>query len=228
MEAGDKERAADILFGRSAAPPPKPEPDMAAAFANGALSIATFDWAHEEPRLPSKPLLGGSAADVEYGSTLGLFALGSVGDALALSGATVQAFRSVQTRSFFTVQGEGDASRLLAGGTPWPSGMSRANLGEGLYTWGARGQAEAYKAALEARGATGLRIMEGRMSAVEYRRLRTLDLRRLDDAAVEEWMATHSQYGEGLPHPFQHVIRETGNFGSEHYFSADVFSSFKF
>lgn len=66
------------------------------------------------------------------------------------------------------------------------------------------------------------------MSAVEYRRLRTLDLRRLDDAAVEEWMATHSQYGEGLPHPFQHVIRETGNFGSEHYFSADVFSSFKF
>jgi hypothetical protein len=36
---------------------------------------------------------------------------------------------------FFTVQSATDAARLAAGGSPWPTGLQRANLGIGLYAW---------------------------------------------------------------------------------------------
>ena len=129
---------------------------------------------------------------------------------------------------FYSVQGEAGAARLLAGGAPWPQGVSKSLLGEGFYSWGSRAQAEAYMAHLEARGVTGLRIMEARIGQAEYNGLRSLDLRTMSDDAVNVWMETHSLYGSGVPHAFHHIIRTTGNFGPEFYFSKEVFPLFSF
>ena len=87
-------------------------------------------------------------------------------------------------RTIYTVQGEANAARLLSGGTPWPTAPAKAHLGEGLYTWGSRSQAEAYVSLLEGRGASGLRIMEASIPEAQYNALRAMDLRGLGDAAA--------------------------------------------
>ena len=71
-------------------------------------------------------------------------------------------------------------------------------------------------------------MLEGRIGQAEYESLNSFDLRTLDDAAVNAWMERHSLYGEGVPHGFDHVVRNTGNFGPEFYFSKDVFHLFSF
>jgi hypothetical protein len=50
----------------------------------------------------------------------------------------------------------------------------------------------------------------------------------MSDDAVNAWMDTHSLYGSGVPHGLDHVIRNTGNFGPEFYFSKDVFHQLSF
>lgn len=135
---------------------------------------------------------------------------------------------SGEALTFYTVQNEANAARLLAGGAPWPTGVSKSLLGEGLYTWGTRSQAEAYLALLESRGASGLQIMEARIGASQYQSLGRLDLRTLDNAALEAWMEQYSLYGQGAPHGLGHIIRQTGNFGPEYFFSKDVFNLFRF
>ncbi len=131
-------------------------------------------------------------------------------------------------RTFYTVQGEANAARLLSGGSPWPTAPVKAHLGEGLYTWGSRSQAEAYMSLLEGRGASGLRIMEASIPEVQYNTLRAMDLRRLGDDAANAWLGRHSSlFGEGAPHVLDHVIRDTGNFGPEFFFSKNVFPLFQ-
>jgi hypothetical protein len=94
--------------------------------------------------------------------------------------------------SFFSVQGPADATRLMNGGVPWPTGVSKSLLGEGFYAWGSRSQDEAYLAVLEGRGATGLTILEARIGAADYAALRSIDLRTLGTDALDAWMETHS------------------------------------
>ena len=130
-------------------------------------------------------------------------------------------------RVFYSVQDSANTSRLSAGGEPWPTGLSKALLGEGFYAWGTTDQAEAYLGTLEARGATGLSIIQARISEAAYVGLRTLDLRTLDDMSLEAWMDEYSLYGRGAAHGLDHIIRETGNFGPEYYFSKDVFQLFR-
>lgn len=127
-------------------------------------------------------------------------------------------------RTFYTVQGEANAGRLLPGGTPWPTAPAKAHLGEGLYTWGSRSQAESYMAPLEGRGASGLRIMKATMPQAQYNALRAMDLRGLGDDAANAWLGRHSSlFGEGAPYGLDHFIRDTGNFGPEFFFSKDAF-----
>ena len=131
-------------------------------------------------------------------------------------------------RTFYTVQNEANASRLLSGGAPWPTSATKAHLGEGLYTWGTRAQAEAHLAALEGRGASGLRIMQASIPESQYQALRSIDLRDLSDEAAGAWLGEHSSlFGQGLPHGLDHVIRNTGNFGPEFFFSKDAFQLFE-
>jgi hypothetical protein len=77
---------------------------------------------------------------------------------------------------------------------------------------------------LEGRGASGLRIMEASIPEAQYNALRAMDLRGLGDDAANAWLGRHSSlFGEGAPHGLDHVIRDTGNFGSEFFFSKDAF-----
>jgi hypothetical protein len=62
------------------------------------------------------------------------------------------------------------------------------------------------------------------MPESQYQALRSLDLCELSDGAAGAWLRQHSSlFGEGLPHGFEHVIRNTGNFGPEFFFSKDAF-----
>ena len=132
-------------------------------------------------------------------------------------------------RIFYSVQNQADRVRLVeGGGEPWPTGVSKSLLGEGFYAWGNIGQAQAYLANLASRGATGLNILQGKIGDLQYRGLNTLDLRTLSDPALESWMERFSLYGEGAAHGYEHVIRLTGNFGPEFFFSKEVFNLFTF
>lgn len=128
--------------------------------------------------------------------------------------------------TFCCVQTAADAARLARGGRPWPTGMQRANLGEGLYAWGSRSEAQVYLDRLQQSGAHGLRIMSFRIGNRSLSALRTLDLRLWSDMKVNAWMDVYSQYGQGLPHQYEHVIRQTALLQPEHYFAKQMFRLF--
>jgi hypothetical protein len=110
---------------------------------------------------------------------------------------------------------------LASGGTPWPTGLQRANLGEGLYAWGNQADAAAYAA-----NKPGSVIMQFNMSASDYSSLNTLDMGTMSEDAATEWMSTYSEWGAAQPHGFDHIIRPT-SMGTEYYFSPNAFQLFK-
>jgi hypothetical protein len=134
-------------------------------------------------------------------------------------------FRQNSVR-FYSVQNPQDVERLLAGGEPWPSGLRRANIGQGLYAWATRVQANRYLQRLDPDSELRLRIMTHRVLKSEIQRFFTLDMRNWDDDAIDAWMNLHSHYGRGVPHNYQYVIRVTGNFGAEHLFTPAVFRKY--
>jgi RHS repeat-associated protein len=136
-------------------------------------------------------------------------------------------FSRNNSKVYYTVQNGDDATRLFNGGQPWPNSPTRAHLGEGLYTWGNRSDAQSYLNRLTQRGAD-VSIFSFRISNDKLQNLRTLDLRPpVSDEAANEWLSLYSSlYGKGLKHDYQHVIREA-TVGTEHYFQKDVFSLFR-
>ncbi|MBI1925433.1 hypothetical protein HYR99_14425 [Candidatus Poribacteria bacterium] len=134
-------------------------------------------------------------------------------------------FRKNSVR-LYSAQSQEDAERLLAGGEPWPTGLRRANIGQGLYVWESYAQVTSYLRQLDPSGRLGLRVMIHRVLKSHLRRFRTLDLRNWSDEAVDGWMNLYSHYGQALPHNYQHVIRVTGNFGVEHLFTPEAFQYF--
>jgi hypothetical protein len=110
---------------------------------------------------------------------------------------------------------------------PWPGGMSRANLGPGVYAWGDLAKATQYQERLAARAleegrALETEILTMRISSSEMKAMKTLDLRRLSDKDAARWLDEYSQYGNGLDHGYEHVIRGAG-LGDEFYFSSTLF-----
>jgi RHS repeat-associated protein len=126
--------------------------------------------------------------------------------------------------SFFSVQGLADATRLRSGGAPWPTGLERANMGQGFYSWASETEALNYKALLERHGRNGLEIVKFDIDDASLASLKRLDLRTMSDDAVDAWMEEFSHYGKAKPHSFEYVIRRT-NIGNEHYFSKEVFGN---
>lgn len=124
---------------------------------------------------------------------------------------------------FYSVQSPADASRLAAGGEPWPGGLRRANLGPGFYAWDSLEIAERYRELLARHGARkDLQIIVYESSKADLDQMKTLDLTELGDDEANAWMEKHSHYGEAIPHELEHVIRNTDK-GTEHYFAAAVF-----
>ena len=54
-------------------------------------------------------------------------------------------FLTYLTPTVNSERSESDLARLASGGEPWPTGLQRANLGEGLYAWGTQAYAAAYR-----------------------------------------------------------------------------------
>lgn len=120
---------------------------------------------------------------------------------------------------FYSVQSSADAARLAEGGSPWPGGLRRANLGFGFYAWLSREVASHYQTLLERHGGHDLRIVAYEIDDLALGQLRKLDLTEWDDDAVTTWLDRHSCYGEGRPHGYDYVVRPT-HLGPEHYFTA--------
>ena len=128
---------------------------------------------------------------------------------------------------FYSVQSEADASRLLSGGGTWPAGPTSAHLGEGVYAWGSRVEAQAYLKTLKSSGVqANLTIVQLRINNANLSSLKSFIVPQNDHLA-NAWLGKYSSlYGDGLPHDFQYVQRMTG-LGTEHYFSSDIFPIFK-
>ncbi len=127
---------------------------------------------------------------------------------------------------FYSVQSKQDAQRLAGAGEPWPTGLQRSNLGIGLYAWESRVTAEHYGKLLENRGASDLAIVCYEIYQGDLMALKALDLTRMTDEEVDDWMERFSHYGNAEPHEWEYVIRATDK-GTEHYFAADVFAKFR-
>ncbi|GHF46718.1 RHS repeat-associated protein [Amycolatopsis bartoniae] len=131
-------------------------------------------------------------------------------------------------QTYYSVQSRQDADRLIDnGGEPWPSGVDsngrpRSELGEGLYAWETREQAERYLGVMSSReGAPSMEIVEHRIRGEDFDGLRSADMSTMDDdAATELWLS------EGN-HDYDHIRRVTGRFGAEHYFSSSVYHLFQ-
>ncbi len=127
-------------------------------------------------------------------------------------------------RSFYTVQGLEDVARLEAGGSPWPTAPSSAHFGEGLYTWGSKAEAEAYRTFLR-RNLTELHleIMEYKISKWDFSKLKKFEV-PLDDDLANAWLDEHCRLRTASPkaHGYQYIRGNTG-MGQEHYFDKSVF-----
>ena len=163
---------------------------------------------------------GGGAARtvVQMGSRLSRRLVGRVSRALnRLPG---------RSRVFYTVQDAKDIARLRAGGEPWPTEPMRTLLGEGVYTWATKRQARSYLKSKIESGVSDAQVLKIQILKKDYSNLKTLDLRKMSDEARGTWLDEFSLYGKGNGHGYDHIVRETWNFGPEFYFSKSVFHLF--
>jgi hypothetical protein len=127
---------------------------------------------------------------------------------------------------FHTVQGAEDAARLRAGGSPWPTGASRSSLGQGVYSFGSRAEAESYATHLAGRGASDLEVMSFNVSGSDLASFKSLNIDSLADP--EAFLSKYSELWGGTPnHGFEYLTRGT-QFGTEHFFDSSVFGRLNF
>jgi RHS repeat-associated protein len=171
--------------------------------------------------------------DITYGDLLG-DALGVIpggGDAKeAVEGvdlAKLAADGSAgEARTFHTVQSAEDAARLRSGGDPWPMEAERAALGPGVYAFDNRESAEAYAQLLGGHGASNLEIMSFSVSEHALSSMRSLNIDSLPDPDL--FMSKYSRLWGAIPnHGYDWLMRGT-RFGTEHYFSNNVFDLLRF
>ena len=134
------------------------------------------------------------------------------------------ATESSSSTSFYTVQSEADEFRLLNGGTPWPTEDSRAALGEGVYAWETRAEAEKYLQSIIKRDPSA-RIVE---FSVNLDNLKSLNIDALPQDQIDIFMMRYSRLYGGTPnHGYDHLQRGT-NYGVEHYFSYLIYELLNF
>ncbi len=131
---------------------------------------------------------------------------------------------------FFTVQDAENAARLRGPGEPWPQQPDRAALGEGVYAWADRAEAEDYRRSLVAivDELPELEIVLFRVPSTVLSAFQQLHLDLLSDAETEEWLARYSLLWGGTPdHGLEYLQRGT-QFGAEHFFARSVFHHLHF
>jgi RHS repeat-associated protein len=172
-------------------------------------------------------ILGGEAAD-GLATRLAARAQTAISGLLTDDTGAIQIGRAAEDSgvTFHTVQGAEDAARLRAGGTPWPTGASRSSLGQGVYSFGSRVEAEGYAAHLAGRGASDLQVMSFTVASRDLASFRSLDIDSLADP--EAFLSKYSQLWGGTPnHGYEYLTRGT-QFGTEHFFDSSVFGRLNF
>jgi hypothetical protein len=134
---------------------------------------------------------------------------------------------------FYSVQSQGDAQRLRTGGYPWPEGHTSAFIGLGLYTWGNLESAKLYlemkQSRLNLNDPSIIDIYTFEINQKDLLSLSKLDIRQLSEENANTWYSLYSRSPgtTALEHGYDYVVRTTGNFGEEHYFSFKVFHFFR-
>ena len=132
-----------------------------------------------------------------------------------------------ECKKFYTVQNEADAERLRNGGAPWPTADTRAALGEGVYAWGNKADAEKYLSKIQERNPEA-RIIEFTIENEKLNNFKSINIDNLPDFAQEEFMNKYSRLYGGIPdHGYEYIQRGT-NFGVEHFFSYTIFEFLNF
>ncbi len=135
--------------------------------------------------------------------------------------------------TFYTVQNRNDASRLRSDGRPWPTEPNRAHLGPGVYAWDNLQDAENYLDILSRKPVSDLEIVQFNVNRSDLDSFRTADLTTLSDNELTNWLDRHSYLYTDNPenvtaHSMDYIIRGTGRFGNEHYFSSSVHGRLQF
>jgi hypothetical protein len=132
------------------------------------------------------------------------------------------------SKSFYTVQNSEDGARLLSDGRPWPTEPHKANLGEGVYSWDNLDDAKNYLNLKQRRADEDLNIHEFKVYYKELAKMKSLDMTKLSDEQVDEFLDKYAKLNGGTPnHGFEYIRRGT-NIGVENYFSSSVFEYLKF
>jgi hypothetical protein len=128
-------------------------------------------------------------------------------------------------KNFYSVLSPEDHARILAGGEPWPSEPHRAALGEGVYAWGTREEAEDYLNRLSGR-VPDLKIVEFSVDEATLASFKQVDVDSLHDP--DAWMQQHSKLWGGTPDPSIEYARRQTAIGQEHYFNKSVFNKLSY
>jgi hypothetical protein len=137
---------------------------------------------------------------------------------LGLLGGMRQAGGTAATRSFYSVQTTDTALDWVAGTSKWPTSPTRSALGEGIYSFANKADAQAYMTKLTSAGASDLRVLKLTMSEKDFAGLSKLNVDALADP--EAWMMQNSKLWGGTPtHGMQYIQRGGANM-AEHYFDA--------
>ena len=185
-------------------------------------------------------LLGGLTGGVFHGAGIGAGRLGGPVQNWLRAGPSgglrrnalawhMNRFRLNSTR-FYSVLSDKAADRLRAGGEPWPTGVSRANLGEGFYAWARRADAQGYlNLRSQAAGfdpSHGTSVRAFRIHNKTLAGLRRMDLTKVDGDAFQHFIDHHTMYADNfMPHGFEYVIYPRA-IGVEHFFDKSVFHHF--
>jgi hypothetical protein len=130
-------------------------------------------------------------------------------------------------QTFYTVQSTTDAARLRSGGTPWPKEANRAALGEGVYSWSNRADAENYLQMIQKNNPSA-KILEFSVSNKALEKFKSINIDALSDSNAEKFMRKFSRLWGGTPnHGYEYIQRGT-NIGREHFFSKSVFNHLLF
>ena len=120
-----------------------------------------------------------------------------------------------------------DGVRLLDDGTPWPIAPHKANLGEGVFAWDNLDDAQNYLKLKQSRTDVELKIYEFKVSSSNLAKMKSLDMTKMSDDAVDLFMNKYAKLNGGIPNHGLEYIRGT-NIGEENYLASSVFKYLNF
>ena len=132
-------------------------------------------------------------------------------------------------KTFYVVAGSDDATRYLYNyGIPWASSPTKSHFGTGIYTWGYKSDALAYRSILKV---DNTQILKFRISNYKLNKFSTMNLTTVSDDVANSFLSKYSSlYEQGnisTYNYYNYIIRGTGNLGAEHFFKSSLIGKFR-